>query len=448
MKHRHATLLALVFLGAILTMNTDETNAQPSGFNYDESKVPDYELPDPLIAENGARIENAEDWKTKRRPEVLRLFETHVYGRSAPRPDGMKFMVRGMDSRALGGKATRKEVDVYFSGDRTGPSMRILMFVPNDAGKPVPAFLGLNFFGNHTVHGDPGIQLSDRWMRSSNDKGIVNNRATEESRGTSAGRWDVETIIDRGFALATVYCGDLEPDHTDGWKDGVRSTIHPRRAKVENAASDGGDSQGHPPESGADEWGAIGAWAWGLSRAMDYFETDPAIDEKRVAVMGHSRLGKTSLWAGAQDERFAMVISNNSGCGGAALSRRRFGETVQRINQSFPHWFCRNHRQYNENESALPVDHHMLIALMAPRPVYIASAQDDQWADPKGEFLSGKHAEPVYALFGLKGLGVDVWPAVDRPVGDTIGYHVRSGRHDVTDYDWEQYIRFAEKHFK
>ena len=240
-------------------------------------------------------------------------------------------------------------------------------------------------------------------------------------------------IVDRGFGVATVYYGDIDPDYNDGFKDGVHGLFKSAGAK---------DAK-HPGNA----WGSVSAWAWGLSRVMDYFETDDDIDHRRVAVFGHSRLGKTSLWAGAQDERFAIVISNDSGCGGAALTRRCFGETHAFMSRVIPYWFCENYKQYSGKESTLPLDQHMLIALMAPRPVYVASASKDLWADPKGEFLSAKNAEPVYKLFGKRGLTVDKMPPPDTSVGESIGYHIRTGKHNITDFDWTQYLNFAEKHF-
>ena len=461
-----STLSSILILSYSFTLCP--TRAQPNAANYDEAKVPKYALPDPLVASDGKKVADATAWKSARRPEVLKLFQTHVYGRSPARPREMSFEVTSVVKNALGGKATRKEVSVFFTGQRNGPHMSILIYQPNRAKQPVPAFLGLNFNGNHAVHTDPGITLSKQWMRPSKEAGIVKNRATEASRGSEASRWAVEKILSRGYALATIYYGDIEPDHAEGWKTGVRLVLRPdgdpKRPLADTLSPSEGErdgvrgtfvdrgtakpAQGGPVDAPSDEWGAIGAWAWGLSRALDYLELDKDIDAKRVAVMGHSRLGKTSLWAGAQDERFGIVISNDSGEGGAALARRRFGETTERINTSFPHWFCRNFKKYNAHEDDLPVDQHMLIALIAPRPVYVASAQEDLWADPRGEFLSAKHAEPVYRLLGREGLGVDEMPGLNQPVGKAIGYHIRTGKHDVTDYDWEQYLSFADRHFK
>jgi len=410
----------------------DELSKRRATTNYYEQKVPKYTLPDPLEMSDGARVTDAGKWRKERRPEILELFRTHVYGRSPiGRPGKMSFEVFDLERKALGGSATRKQVTVNFTGEKDGPKMDILIYLPNSRRKPVATFVLLNFGGNHTINPDPAIKLSTSWMRPGRS-GSVNNRATEKSRGMSSSRYPVASILKRGYGLATIYYGDIDPDFHDGFKNGVHATFD-RLAGGRRAP---------------DAWGSIGAWAWGLSRAMDYFETDSDIDQERISVLGHSRLGKTALWAGARDERFAIVISNNSGCGGAALSRRRYGETVGRINKSFPHWFCDNFKKYNDNEGDLPVDQHMLVSLIAPRPVYVASADKDLWADPRGEFLSCRHADPVYRLLDADGLGAAEMPGLDEPVRTgAIGYHVRSGGHALTEYDWQNYMDFADKHF-
>jgi hypothetical protein len=378
-------------------------------------------LPDPLVCADGTRVIDAVLWRGKRRPELLAAFAREVYGRTPlVRLEGMSFETTSVRPDALGGAATRKEIMVRFAPGTAGLVLRLLLYVPNAGGagkgglRPShPAFLGLNFFGNHTVDSDPGIAL-----------------ASDAARGADASKWQLEAVISRGYASATVYCGDLCPDRPNGLQEGVVGWLETP-----------GTSDRAP-----DSWGAIGAWAWGLSRALDYLETNPDFDASRVAVHGHSRLGKAALWAGAQDERFAMVVSNDSGCGGASLSRHIHGETIAQINKAFPHWFCRNFLRYDNNEAALPVDQHELLALLAPRPLYVASAEDDDWADPQGEFLAAQAAGPVYRLFGLEDLGATEMPPVNHPVGSALRYHIRTGPHDMTACDWSRYLDFADSH--
>jgi hypothetical protein len=276
------------------------------------------------------------------------------------------------------------------------------------------------------VINDPGIRLPMIWTWKTHD----HQKASEDSRGRDK-EFQVEKILARGYAFATICYQDIDPDFKEGYAHGIR----PRFLKP---------GQARPAP---DDWGAIGAWAYGLSRAMDYLERDKDVDAKRVAIMGHSRLGKTALWAGALDERFAMVISSCSGEGGASLARRNYGETVANLMGAFPYWFAENLNQYVGHVDQLPIDMHELIALIAPRPVYVTGAEDDRWADPKGEFLACVGAGPVYRLLGKQDLGTDEMPALNHPIQHTIAFHIRTGKHEVTEFDWGQFLLFADKHF-
>jgi len=406
------------------------TGFAQSDTNYDESKVPDFEVPDVLETFKGKKVKNVKKWERKRRPELLKFFNQNVYGEIPGELKYTSFDLVEESDNAFNGKALRKQVEISVQKNDLTLNFTILMYLPKTENK-VPIFAGYNFYGNHTVTTDVNVIISEAWSRNNESFGIVNNQLTEQSRGVRTNRWAIEKIVDAGYGLATIYYGEIDPDKND-FSDGIHPFFYV-------------DDQQQPASN---EWGSISAWAWGLSRAMDYFEADSKVDESKVIVFGHSRLGKTSLWTGASDQRFAGVISNNSGCGGAALSKRRFGETVWRINKSFPHWFCKNFRMYSKNEEILPTDQHGLIALIAPRPVYVASAEEDRWADPRGEFLSAYYATPVYELYGKKGISSNNMPNVNNPIQNTVAYHIRTGKHDVTDFDWEQYIKWADKFIK
>ena len=425
-------LRAVLFILAAMSIH-GESEAFQNNTNYDEAKIPTYQLPELLTCNDGTRVETKEDWTGKRRGEILQHFKEHVYGEmpAAPtqnvRPQSevvkevtieAKIVPRGDGTDTV--TIRMKEVKIFLGANKSGPVVNLLLFMPADISPSHPILLAYNFNGNHTVHESPEITKSETWSRDG--KKLTPD---DKTRGVSSSRWPIGMIVQRGYAVGTMYYGDVDPDFDDGFKNGVHALFPKLQERPDN-------------------WSSIGAWAWAAQRVMDYFETDSDINQKYVALLGHSRLGKTALWAGATDERFALVISNNSGCGGAALARRQIGETVARINEKFPHWFCDKHKDYSGNENKMPVDQHMLIALMAPRPVYIASAKEDRWADPRGEFLSAYHAEAAWNLFDEKGLGLTEpqMPATERLIGHRIGYHIRNGKHDVTEYDWKAFLNF------
>lgn len=370
--------------------------------NYDESKVGHYALPELLLTGKGKEVKTSSDWERIRRGELLTLFEEHIYGKVPADFDRIEFTVRNEQADAMKGAAHLKEVDITVFRNEESVLIQLTLFVPNHIQGAVPAFLLIN------------------------NRGVEN---TSPSRDVQSGFWPAEQVIEAGYAIAAFQVNDAAPDNKNTYQEGMLK-LYPEQLLADNGIK------------------AIGAWAWAASRIMDYFETDKRIDAGKIAVVGHSRGGKASLWAAAEDPRFALCISNNSGNTGAALSRRNFGETVAIINTSFPHWFNVNYKKYNHQEHLLPVDQHMLIALMAPRPVYITSASEDLWADPKGTFLALKNAEPAYELYGLTSQLPDQPPGLNQPVYQSpLAYHIREGKHNLTEYDWEQFVKFADFHF-
>lgn len=376
---------------------------QQPGANYQESRVAPYTLPD-LLAHNGKKVTSALTWPA-RRAEIVDLFRTNVYGRSPAKPEQVAFSSIEENPGAMDGAATLRRVAITSrQGSRTH-RFELTLFLPNKRSGAAPVFL------------------------------LINNRPasnTDPTRKEKSGFWPAEQMIARGYGIAAFHYAEIAPDDAKTYRDGVITLFDEATG-------------GATPYT----WGALAAWGWGASRAMDYFETDARVDKAHVAVVGHSRGGKAALWAGAEDERFAMVISNDSGEGGAALSRRNFGETIERINTSFPHWFAAAYKTFNERAAELPVDQHMLLSLVAPRALYVASADADLWADPRGEFLSLAATSPVFALWGDAPIRDSDMPAIDAPlIVGRRGYHIRTGGHDLTPYDWDRYADFAVRVWK
>lgn len=397
MTYRSFFYLFLLSLLPSLTFGQNKTNE-------DESKVPDYSIPDIFVNLKGQEINTIQDWVHLRRPEIVNLFEDNVYGNMPEAIDAINFTTVNEDKMAMNGMATLKEVDIEVTNRTQKVAMRLILFIPNKSSSPAPVFLLIN-------HRDP--------------------ENIDPTRKTKMGFWPAEEIIKRGYAAATFHVKDVSDDDKVTFSDAILSKLYPEELAKENGLR------------------GLGAWAWGAMRAMDYFETAPEIDSEKAAVIGHSRGGKASLWTGASDPRWAITISNESGCGGAAMSRRKFGETVKIINTVFPYWFADNFSKYNENEALLPIDQHMLIASIAPRAVYVASASEDLWADPKGEYMSLQLGTRVHReIYKMEGNFPEEINTPGHPIHlPYAGHHIREGKHNLTPYDWNLFMDFADKHY-
>lgn len=389
------------------------------------------QLPDPLKMLNGTPITSVEQWRKDRRPELLSLFEHYMYGKTPPAPENFHFTLDGVDVNALGGKATRKLVTLHFGPDGT-PPVSLLLIVPNNRQGPVPVFLGLNAAGNHALMDDPAIPLTKAWIKNSYYKGTDDNRAHDDQRGMRIETWQFEKVIDRGYAVATMYAGEISPDYDGGFTEGVHQGYFR-------------EGQDRPTPH---EWGVIAAWAWGLQRGVDYLFQDDDVDNDAIIVTGHSRRGKAALLAGALDERIAVVIPHQAGCGGTSPSRSDVGESVKRINSSFPHWFNDTFKKFNDQVERLPFDQHSLLALVAPRLLLLTNATEDVWADPHGQFDMLVAATPVYELYGVEGIKTAIFPEENKLIDSRVGYFIRPGKHSMGDADWEVWLRFCDKHLR
>jgi hypothetical protein len=382
-------------------------------------------LPDPLVKLDGSRVANKQEWIADRRPELKQLFQYYMYGFAPAAPKNVRGAVQRTDPNCLGGKATKKEITITYGPEGT-PPINLLLIVPNKRTGPVAAFLGIAFCGPAAVLNDPTLPLSTHWMYG--NPGVVNDRETEAVRGAALNVWCPEKIVDRGYALAVFYNGDVAPDQNE-FADGV----HPHYFKPGQTAP------------GPHEWGKIAAWAWGMSRAMDYLVTDPEIDARRVIAVGHSRNGKTAILAAAMDDRFAAAIPLQAGCGGTAPSRGKIGEPVSRINTVFPHWFDAEFKNFNEAPERLPFDQNGLVALCAPRPVLFSNATEDTWANPAGQLDVLIAADPVYRLLGVEGLNLKQMKPDQPLINSRLGYFIRPGKHSMTPIDWDAFLDFADK---
>jgi hypothetical protein len=400
--------------------------------NYDESKVGTYTLADPLKLEDGKPVKDAKTWTTKRRPEILKIFETQQYGVMPGRPADESFEVTDKGTPAFDGKAIRKQITIHLSKDPSWPTIHLVEYIPANAKGPVPMYFDINFGAVQAAVPDPGI--TPQKVRD----GKTNELVTPTPGGRGFGAINVPIFLDAGIGVATFNYTELDPDTVNGFDHGIRSKyIKPGQANTNEGRN-------------GEDWGSISAWAWGMSRVEDYFETDKQVNAKQVAVHGVSRLGKTVLWAGAYDQRFGAVIASCGGEGGGALSHRDYGETVAHLTapSRYPYQFAKNYAQYGGFPDKAPFDAHMIVALVAPRPVLLQTGSTDTWSDPKGEFLSEVAAGPVYKLLGKGDLGTDVWPAAKTPLFSSgLNYYMHDGGHGMVPTDYDIYVQFMKAQF-
>lgn len=421
-------IVTSVVLGLVALLPSCAT--RPAHYSFPEvaGLNPQADLPDPLVQLNGQRVASRSQWERERRPELRALFEHYMYGPTPPAPAHTRAELIGQYPDFLDGKATLKLLKLE-TGPAGAPRIDLMVVVPNDRPKPAPVFLALNFCGNHALTTDPRVPLSRSWMYDW-FKGCTNHVATEAARGAQTADWPIAEIVRRGYALASFYNGDIDSDRAEV-SDGLYAWL---------AGND-------PGKNNPTNRGTIAAWAWGFHRCVDYLVADADLDPKRIAAVGHSRNGKAALLAAAFDERIAIAFPHQAGCGGSAPSRGKVGESVQAINDRFPHWFNAEFKTFNKATDRLPFDQNGLVALCAPRAVLFSAAQEDQWANPAGQFQVLQAADPVYRFLGVQGLEANAMPPLSQLVDSKLGYYIRPGKHSMTADDWRVFMDFADKQF-
>jgi hypothetical protein len=423
-RHICQRLAALgVLLGSLVTL------LAAANFPEFSALRPQASLPDPLTMLDGRTVKTAEQWIAERRPELKALFQHYMYGAIPPTQGSVRAKLVGQHGDFLGGTATLKLLTLQTGTSSNAPQIDLMLVVPKERRGRAPVFLAMNFCGNHALTDDKRVPLARGWM-GKGCQGCTDNRPTEAARGTQATNWPLAELVRSGYALATFHSADIDPDRAD-LSDGIYAWL----------------AAGDLAKNNPTNRGTIAAWAWGFHRCVDYLVTQDDIDAKRIAAVGHSRNGKTALLAAAFDERIAMAFPHQAGCGGSAPSRGKTGESVQAINDRFPHWFNAQFKQFNSEPERLPFDQHCLVALCAPRPVLFSAAEGDQWANPSGQFEVLRAADKVYRLLGAEGLGASQMPGFDKLISSRLGYYIREGKHSMTAADWRVFIQFANHHW-
>ena len=429
--------LALLAALAAESLLADVSRVFVREVNMDPLRIGPYELEDPLRFADGRRVKTREDW-CARRSEILELFAREMYGAEPPRPEMLQ--VKVVDEKVTcGGFAVRRQYQMRFRPDGSGPCVNWIVWIPQPMRGPVPLVIFLNYNGNHELVPDRDIPLMRAWNRMPHAGEEIRGRL-QDPNGDSV--FPIGVVLARGYAvMSACYC-EISPDPDANDPD----PSHDQEAFAHTGVF---ALWGPRDPSRTDGISSLGAWAWAYSRGVDLAERIPEVDAARIVVTGCSRLGKAALLAAARDERIAVCVPNQSGSGGCSLAKRDFGENVSTLCRTFPHWFAKSYGKYAEDPARLlRFDQHLLMATLAPRALLVEGF-DNPWFDTEGEFLAVRAARGVWSFLGRETMPDVGWPADESlsAVGSNLGYVRRSGRHGYSAKDWLWTLDFADRHW-